>query len=73
MGIISIILIVVAIGGFIFSDFFGPILQKVLIPLIENPMGAVLVTIAILVFVINIVNGLINLGRIDGGRGGRRY
>lgn len=73
MGILSIILIVVAIGGFIFSNFFGPILQKVLIPLIENPMGAVLVTIAILVFVINIVNGLINLGRIDGGRGGRRY
>lgn len=73
MGILSIILIIVAIGGFIFSDFFGPILRKVLLPLIDNPMGSVLVTIAILVFIINIVNGLINLGRIDSGRGGRRF
>lgn len=73
MGILSIILIVVALGGFMFSGVVGPVLKKFLIPLINNPMGAVLVTIAILVFVINIVNGLINLGRIDSGRGGRRY
>jgi len=67
MGIVSIILIIVTIGGFLFSGIVGPILAKILNPLIANPIGAVLVTVALLVFIINIVNGLINLGRINGG------
>lgn len=65
--IITIILLVLTAGGLIAGKWVGPVLNKLLSKVIATPVGAVLCSIALIVFVINIVNFIIDLGRIRRG------
>lgn len=65
MQIIQIILVVITLLGLICGQWVGPLLAKVLNPIINNPWGAVIVTIALLVLIINLINWLIGMGRIN--------
>lgn len=65
MQIIQIILIVITLLGLVCGHWVGPMLAKVLNPIINSPWGAVITTIALLVLIINLINWLICLGRIN--------
>lgn len=62
--IITIILLVLTLGGLLAGKWVGPFLSKILSNIISTPVGAVLTTIALIVFVITIINFIINLARI---------
>lgn len=65
--IVTIILLVLTAGGLIAGKWVGPFLNNILSKVISTPVGAVLCSIALIVFVINIVNFIIDLGRIRKG------
>jgi len=62
--IISIVLLIIAVGGLIFSKWVGPWLQTAIGWITQTPFGAIIVMMSLLVFIANIINWLVNLGRI---------
>jgi len=67
MQILQLILVIIAFLGLIFSNWLGPLLAKVLIPVVNSPMGAVIVTLALLVLFINFLNWIIGMTRVRRG------
>jgi len=65
--IVTIILLVLTAGGLIAGKWVGPFLNNILSKVISTQVGSVLCSIALIVFVINIVNFIIDLGRIRKG------
>lgn len=61
------ILLITFILCLIFGKWVGKAFQWFLKPLVNNPWGAVFITMAIAVFAINIVNIIIDLGRMKRG------
>lgn len=62
--IITIVLLVLTLGGLLAGKWVGPFLSKILSKIIATPVGAVLTTLALIVFTITIINFVINLARI---------
>lgn len=62
--ILSIILLVIAVGGLVFSKWVAPWLQTAINWLASSPFGAVFVAMSILVLVANVINWLIGIGYV---------
>ena len=61
------IFIITFILCLIFGKWVGKLFQLFLKPMVNNPWGAVFVTMAIAVFVVNLINIIIDLGRMKRG------
>ena len=62
--ITNIVLIALCVIAIIFAPWIGPVLSKLLIPIISNPYGAVFAAITLVIVLYNLIQFCIGLGRV---------
>ena len=62
--VISILLLILFVAGLVFSKWVTPVLQTAISWMTSSPVGAVLVAMSVLVLIANIINWLVDLGRV---------